>query len=251
MHPMADGFALHSEREQVVLLLHGWTGTPAQLRPLADAIAAAGYGVVAPLLAGHGTHIDDILTTTWRDWVRSALEAVNDVGDDRTLHVAGLSMGALIGILIAATGEVASLTSINAPIKVHDRMFRISGAVRGRSYIRRGDPAVHPVGYATEYHHDYGDTPVGTVAELRDLIRGARRALPRITAPTLVVQSRRDRTVRPESGQIIHDTLTAPRRLLWLEHSGHVATLDVERHLLGAEVVTHLDAASGRKPAAT
>src|SRR4051812_28032023 len=55
-----------------VLLLHGFTSSPAEVRPLGDFLAAQGYTVYSPLLAGHGTAPEDLRGTTWRDWVASA-----------------------------------------------------------------------------------------------------------------------------------------------------------------------------------
>ena len=75
LHPLAAPFQLTGARDDAVLMLHGWTGSPAHLRPLAAQLNASGYAVSAPLLAGHGTAIDDMVDTGWRDWMKSALAA--------------------------------------------------------------------------------------------------------------------------------------------------------------------------------
>jgi carboxylesterase len=247
IHPLAAGFELHPERDDIVLLLHGWTGTPAHMRLLAAELDGAGYGVVAPLLPGHGTSEVDLTRTGWRDWMRGAAEAATGIeSSGARLHLAGLSMGALLTLLLAATGDVASVTVVNTPIKVFARTMRLSPLLRGSARIRVEPDPVRAPGFFVDHAHGYRDTPLGTVAELRDLIGGGRRALPRVTAPALVVQSLADTTVRPESGAIVYEELgSRDKKMVWLERSTHLATLDVERDVLAAEVIGHLDAVRG------
>lgn len=242
LHPLAAPFRYHEDRDDVVLLLHGWTGSPAHLRLIAEDLVQAGYGAVAPLLPGHGTEIEHMLAHGWRDWVRAAAEPAAEVESrGARLHVAGLSMGGLLAILLAAVFDVTSLTTINAPIRVFDRRVPLSFLVRGtRRIVEQEDPE-RPLGFAVDHDHGYRDSPIGTVADLYLLMRSARRALPKVTAPTFVIQGRADETVRHESAGFIYERAGSPyKRLLWLEESAHVATLDVERVTLARELVRHL-----------
>ncbi len=247
LHPLADGFELHPEREDVVLLLHGWTGSPAHLRLLGADLAAAGYGVVAPLLPGHGTDIKDIVGTGWRDWVRVAAEAAHDIGEGGAhLHLGGLSMGGLLAVLLSIPFDAVSLTTINAPIHIYSRTAWFSAAMRGSTRVRTYEKGARHPDYAHDYAHQYDGTPVGSVADLLDIMRAAKKTLPRVTAPSLVIQSRTDETVRPRSAGYIYERLGASfKRLVWLEQSAHVATLDVERDRVAEEMVRHLRDAEG------
>jgi carboxylesterase len=242
VHPLAAAFELHPDRTEVVLLLHGWTGSPSHLRLLADDLAAAGYGVAAPLLPGHGTTIEQMTAVGWREWVRAAAEAADDIaGSGARLHVAGLSMGGLLGILIATAFDLASLTTINAPLRIFDWRVHLSGWVHGSDRVVVQPEAERGPGFASDYDYGYRDTPVGAVADLYRLMRGARAALPKVAAPTLVIQSRADETVRHQSGSIIYDRARSPfKRLVWLDQSSHVATLDVERDRVATEIIRHV-----------
>ena len=89
---------------------------------------------------------------------------------------------------------------------------------RGSKRIDRNEPPVPAPPEMRKYQQQYHDTPVGTIAELRDLIRAARRSLRRVTCPALVIQSRADETVDPKSGEIIYDNLgSADKGLMWME----------------------------------
>lgn len=247
MHPLAEPFRLDGELPEAVLLLHGWTGSPAHMRDLGRELNDAGYTVVAPLLAGHGTTLEDMAGTGWRDWVRSAAEPALEVlesGD--ALHLVGLSMGGIIALLLSVSLEVGSVTTINAPQLVRDHKARLAGLYRGSSRIdRTGQPVPAPP-EMQEYQQQYDGTPVGTAAELTDLIRAARHSLGRVTCPALVIQSKSDETVRPRSAEIIYDGLGSVQKgLVWLERSRHVAVLDVERDVIVTAILDHLGAAAG------
>lgn len=247
LHPLAEAFEIEPDRTDVVVLLHGWTGSPSHMRLLGADLAAAGFGVVAPLLPGHGTHVDDLVKTGWRDWVRAGAEAALRVEESgRRLHLAGLSMGGLLGVLLAVPFPVASLTTINSPIHIYSRSAALARLTRGSQRVRHDPPQERHPDFAHDYAHHYEGTPLGAVADLFDVMRASKRALPLVGAPALVVQSQMDETVRPSSGTYLYQRLGSPfKRLVWLERSAHLATLDIERDRIAEELVRHLRDAQG------
>ena len=234
MHPLAASLRLPGDRPDAFLMLHGWTGSPAHFGLVASFLNERGYPVLAPRLAGHGTSVHDMIDTGWQDWVASALEGLLELtAQHARVHVVGLSMGGIIGLLLAATNDIASITTINSPQRLHSRRAWMTRFYRGSRRIRPGNRDQVPPGEAAQYWVQYEDSPVGTVGDLLDLIDAARDILPRVTAPALVIQSRTDETVHPESGQTIHDLIgSTEKRLLWLQRSRHVALLDSERDLI-------------------
>jgi carboxylesterase len=245
LHPLVAPFRFQGERPGAVVLIHGWTGSPAHLRELGSFLNDAGYTVTAPLLAGHGTSLADMAETGWRDWVRSATEAAMDLPDG-PLHFVGLSMGGLISLLLAPVLGAASVTTINAPQLVWDKRARLAGLYRGSKRIEPGEPRVPAPPEMRRFQQQYDGTPIGTAAELGDLMRAARRNLHRVTCPALVIQSKTDETVRPKSAEIIYDGLgSAQKGLVWLERSRHVAVLDTERDTISEAILEHLNASPG------
>jgi carboxylesterase len=84
-----------------VLLLHGFSGSPWEVRPLGDALSARGFHVHAPLLPGHGSTPEALRFVTWRDWLSAADDALEKLfARFEEVSLAGLSMGALLGIKI-------------------------------------------------------------------------------------------------------------------------------------------------------
>src|SRR5688500_7219834 len=87
--------------DDACLLLHGFTGSPWDLRPLGEALAARGLYVKAPRLPGHGTTPEALLTVTHCHWEEAAQEALWTLRNRRRVFVAGLSMGALLSLRLA------------------------------------------------------------------------------------------------------------------------------------------------------
>lgn len=101
MASAGDAFAL-GDGPDACLLLHGLTGSPAEVRPVGEALAAAGFRAVGPVLPGHGTTPDDLYTTTRADLLRAAESALLSLRGARRIFLCGLSVGGLLAIHLAA-----------------------------------------------------------------------------------------------------------------------------------------------------
>src|SRR5216110_2127195 len=97
----ADPFALGSGPD-ACLLLHGLTGSPAEVRPVGEALAKAGFRAVGPLLPGHGGKPEDLYTVTREDLLQAAQEALLSLTGARRIFLCALSAGALLGIHLAS-----------------------------------------------------------------------------------------------------------------------------------------------------
>ncbi len=230
--PLAAPFHLPGDNGEAVVLIHGFTGTPAHFRLLAPRLQERGYTVLAPLLAGHGTVREALADTRGRHWVESAASAIARVADHHKLHLAGLSMGGLIALVLAGPTGATTVTTINSPIRFRDRTIWLSPlAHRLRPMVewKEGDPP--PLDPEAEpLWLTYQGFPTKAAAELLLLSRRALRAAGRLRRPSLVIQSRTDETVDPASALILRQALGRDCRLVWLEDSLHNALLDRNRH---------------------
>ena len=100
------------------LCIHGFTGNPTSMRPVAEAFAAAGFAVELPRLPGHGTTVEDMLTTSWEDWSAEAEAAYQRIAARASkVVVAGLSMGGTLTVWLAENHpEIAGIVAINAAV---------------------------------------------------------------------------------------------------------------------------------------
>lgn len=225
--PEAEPFSADGGHVGVVVS-HGFTGTPASMRPWAQHLAAAGYTVRLPRLPGHGTTWQDTNRTRWTDWYGEIEKAYDEVASRcDTVFACGLSMG---GTLVTRLAEekgsaIAGLVLVNPSYATErfDARFApfISWAVKSRPAIG-GDikkpGVVEPA---------YDRTPVVAFTSLQKLWRITLADLSRVTAPILMFRSRHDHVVEPLSGRLLQAraTSTSVREVI-LEDSYHVATLD-------------------------
>ena len=239
MDPLAAAFRHEGTNDQAVVLVHGFTGVPSHFRPLAAALNQAGYTVVVPRLAGHGTSMEHMEETGPADWIASAREAVAEVSSHKRVHIGGLSMGGLISLILAGEVGAATVTTINSPVVVRDKT--LYAAPLGRFLLKKVmwpnadvpdlDDEVRP--YWLTYPGFYTNNAVGLLSIGRRAVLSARK----LEVPSLVIQSRTDESVSPRSARILKRLLGEECDLVWLENSLHVAVLDRERHRITAAML--------------
>ncbi len=241
----ADGGAIG------VVLSHGFTGSPASMRPWAEHLANAGYSVRLPRLPGHGTDWRDANTTKWPDWY-GAIEQAFDELDARCERVfaAGLSMG---GTLVARLAEVKG-ASVAGLVLVNPSLGTERWDARLARYIAWAVPSRPSIGGDIKKpgppEPAYDRTPVKAFVSLQNLWRVVLTDLDKITSPVLMLRSRIDHVVEPLSGRLLMAgaTSTTVREVI-LEDSYHVATLDNDAPLIfdaSVEFITEHTVRSGQ-----
>ena len=228
----------HKGTEVGVLLIHGFTGSPSEMRPLGNALHKAGYTVYAPLLAGHGSTPEDMAMTTWRDWWQSVQTAYDKLVEEgcSSIYVAGLSMGGILSIKLSVERNVKAVISLCAPIFVQDSRLKYAGLFK---HFIKFDPRV---GQKPPHIEDeivpLDRTPVGCYQSLYRLIRSVKKIVPRVTSPILIVQARKDETIQPRSSEYIYAHVSSEiKELKWYENSTHIITVDKERESLFKDVI--------------
>jgi carboxylesterase len=216
-----------------VLVIHGFTGNPSSMRGIAEACAAAGHAVELPRLPGHGTMIEDMLTTSWADWT-AAVDAAYDrlAARCQRVVVAGLSMGGTLTLWTAAHHpEVAGIVLINAAAEPSDEMRdALQAMVDAGERLMAGvgndvaDPEV------TE--SAYEQVPIAQLVSMLDGVAALQDALPRLTMPALIMNSPQDHVVAPSAADHLARTLGGPVERVTLERSYHVATIDHDKDLI-------------------
>jgi carboxylesterase len=241
-----------------VLLIHGLTGTPMEMRMLGKGLNKAGFTVHGMQLAGHCGDADDLLATGWRDWyasVERAADAMLTKVD--TLFVGGLSMGALLALKLAADrpeqiagvgvyGATFRYDGWSVPWTAHLSfllpLFKRLGIGRDRAFLEQP-----PYGLRDERLREQvsaamrsGDStmagllgnPWHSLADLYLLSAQVRRQLRDVTSPCLVAHASNDDIASVRNAELVLREVNAPAELLLLDDSYHMITIDKQRRTL-------------------
>lgn len=226
----AQAWSAEGRRDVGVLVLHGLTGNPVSLRPLAESLAGDGYHVELPRLPGHGTRWQDLARTTWRDWAREANAALELLRARTSAQVAvGLSMGGTLSLHLAITrpDDLAGIVLINPTVKPRDPRLKALPAIK---WVVPGLPGVgNDIARPGADEKPYPKMSLKALSSLIDLQRRVRARLGEVRLPLLVLTSRQDHVVDVADSRLVIDRVASERcEHVWLERSYHVATLDYD-----------------------
>lgn len=242
-----------------VLLSHGITGAPAEMKPLIRRLAAAGFTVSCPALAGHCSTLRELKRTRWTDWYASletALLALQERCD--SIFVSGLSMGALLALKLAADHPeavqgVATLSATffydgwNVPQFRQRFLLPIAMYTPLRHLYSWHEPAPYGIKderirniiaavYASDAaqmpeKYGYSEFPGVTIRETFRLIKAVKRDLGRVVAPLLVVHATEDDMATLENARFLTSRVASSEiETFFVDDTYHVLTLDRRKH---------------------
>ena len=239
----AEPFLLKGNSEGV-LLIHGFTGLPAELLLMGKFLNRAGFTVLAVRLAGHATNELNLMKTTNEDWFNSVLDGyalLNCMCEK--IYVAGHSMGALLALKLSYFRKVEKIVTLAAPIfideKLHLEALPPRSECKDFSVIRphRRLKEVPPAANKT-----YRRMPFISIHELINLMQEVKMLLPKITTPILIMHGTEDHTAQPKSADFIAENINSARReKIFVPNCGHLMPLSETRDFVFEEVLKFLN----------
>ena len=245
--PGAEPFHLAGD-ERGCLVVHGFTGTPSEMRPLGDALHKEGYTVMGVRLAGHGTSPADLNTKRWEDWIESVESAWVSLEERcSTIYYAGLSMGGLLGISLARAhpGRFAAMALLSSPLYLPGWKLKLFAPLLRYTPLRwlyRYAPkksALEPMEPEPggPVRSSYDRYPVSAIRHLVRGMKAARTALPHLRVPLLIMHSRIDPSIPVANADLMEILAGSPvKRKVILDRSPHVITAGPERERVAREV---------------
>lgn len=190
-----------------VLLVHGFTASPWEMRAFGEALAGAGYRTLGVRLPGHGTTVADLAGRRWEEWLEAVTEARHLLGTTgEPVFGVGMSTGAVLLLALAARQSVDGLVLLSPFLRLRHRLAPLAGLFSGIWPYQQ-----HPLPpHLGPYYYDR--RPLAGVAELGRLLRRLRGQLPSVTAPSLVISALGDTTVDADSAVELFRRLGSPHK---------------------------------------
>ena len=214
-----------------ILLVHGFTGSPHSMRPVAQHFMELGYAVEMPVLTGHATRWQDLRDNTYQQWLASAEQGYRRLTDQGLqVVVIGMSMGGTVATHLSAHLPVVGTVLINPYMVDVNPMMRHTGKVAKVLPILKAigsDIAVPGVSEGA-----YSIVPTAAVYQLHLLGAETRALIPQLKSPVLYLRSLGDHTVSDSSHKYFLEHCSAAVEFRWLTRSYHVATLDYDAEYL-------------------
>ena len=236
--PTAEPFFLLGDASKpACLLIHGFTGAPKEMRWMGEYLHQRGYTCLGVRLAGHATDPEDMVRSRWTDWtvsVEDGYQLLRGVTED--IFLVGLSMGGILSLLMSTRLKVKGVVAMATPACMPTnhpvwllQLMSLYVKYRPKTNEEPGSGWFDKT--AWQDHISYPRNPVRSAAELKKLILVMLAALPRVNVPVLLMHSKDETYVSPESMEIIYDGLVnAPDKTkLTITGSGHVLTRDAGR----------------------
>jgi len=228
-------FDLPGRGSAAALCLHGLTGTPYEVRPLAEALSRSGIRAFGPALPGHNQTPAQLARTSHGEWLDAARGHLRSLrGRHDRVFVVGVSLGGLLSLALASEEPIDAAVVVGTPLRfslAFGALVPLVGLFVPFVKKRSGSDIREPG--ARGRHPSYDVMPLASVHELIRLQRLVRRRLSRVSAPILIAHGAHDRTARPSDARTIHASVaSSERQLLELEASGHVASVDYDGALL-------------------
>lgn len=244
--PGAESFRLKNKGAKV-LLIHGFTATPTELRPIGDFLHKKGYDVYSVLLAGHGTTPQDLQTKKWTDWWESAKTAFEEI--DKCDFVLGFSMGALLAARLAVEYQqkLKGVILASAFLRINPKILsKVAFTFSVLKYIK---PYFSKSAETEQFFKDnnlisYMKYPMSAVHESVKLSKYTeKKILPKITIPTLIIQGLKDDRIDPDNYKIQDKLIPAKdKHIELLPESEHIITVGPDTEQLFASILSFLKA---------
>jgi len=227
---------------RAVLLLHGFTGSSSDVRMLGRFLEKNGYTCHAPHYKGHGVPPEQLIETAPEDWWESVLEGYELLKSEgyEEIAVAGLSLGGVFSLKLAMNFPLKGVVTMCAPMSMRTTNKMFEGVLKySRDYKEFEGKNPSDIEKEVEVIEKRG---MPSLPQLQQLVYDVKAELDMIYTPLLVVQSRHDEIIDPESAHIIYsDVESLKKEIVWFEHSGHVITLDKEKQQLHETVLQFLN----------
>lgn len=237
------------------LLLHGFMGSPAEVRPMGEYLAEKGFTVSGPRLTGHSTEPDKLSSLHWRGWWAGAEKSFYELRNKcHLVFVAGLSTGALLALRLATYHPVRGLILMAPAIakgNLRSRLRLLRHYALGGGTPTEKDSS-SKISRARNDTGRYDTALIGAVFQVFRLQNEVMPFLGRVAVPTLIFQGQHDQIFGPDAGRLTYEAIAASdKELVLLEHSDHFLAIGADREFIWRKTAEWMMARAGGRISTT
>jgi len=230
-----------------ILLIHGWTSTPYEVRRLGKFLNEAGYTAYGPLLKGHGTRAEDLENVTWEEWVDDmAKEYLKLSAEHKKVYLVGTSFGANLTVLLAEKyPAIAGIVLLAMPyrFKMEKVLFYLAKII---SFFKKYNKKFYPPAFGSRRTItrliSYQSYPIKNGFEAFALVKKTREVLKKVSQPSLVIQSLHDHMVTKNNLEMIYQALgSAQKEKKYISRAYHTFISDIKNEHVFEDILNFLN----------
>ncbi|KKP78187.1 MAG: Alpha/beta hydrolase fold protein [Candidatus Moranbacteria bacterium GW2011_GWF2_35_39] len=232
---------------KAVLLIHGWTSVPYEVRRLGKYLNENGYTVSGPLLRGHGTKPEDLENVRWEEWLCDVTRAYEELAKDHEkIFVAGTSMGANLTAMLAKNkANISGIILMAMPYKI--KLEKISVFIANivkwfKKYYKKFYPPTFGASTTITRLISYQSYPIKSALELYKLMKISRKVLLKVKQPCFILQSNRDHVVAKNSLEKIYEKIGSKiKEKKYVDRAYHTFISDIKNEHIFEDILNFLN----------
>jgi esterase/lipase len=221
--------------------MHGFTGNPWEVEPLANALKESGYQVLTPLLPGHHILKKRMGKATAEEWIQAVEEIVkNAFKENKEIHLIGFSMGALIAALIASRYKISTLVLLSPAVYMVTPKVLVK-RIRNFYQLAKENRKLLSDTILNNLSSIYS-TPFYNILQFQKSVRQAKKIFPYIHIPICIIHGQKDEIVDPRSSEWVYRVVPSKEKELhYLCNSKHLICQGCEADTVNQTVIAFLE----------
>lgn len=247
LHLVSKPFYFQGTNGKAVLLIHGWTSTPYEVRRLGMFLSENGYTTYGPTLKGHCTVPKDLENVKWTDWLHDVEKAYDDLkATHDKVFVAGTSIGSNLAVLLATKRpDISGLILMAMPYKVRiERTMRFLAWLNSffQKYKKKFYPPTFGLSTTITRLIAYQTYPISSARETFSLVRFTRKIIPCVAQPCLILQSTSDHVVSKNSLEKIYQNIGSKvKSKKYIKRAYHTFISDIKNEGVFEDILSFLN----------
>ena len=263
-------FIHKNQCKRAILLFHGMTGSPFEMKKMGRALFEADFDVFCYCLPGHGTSPVNIKTVRWQDWYNDSVDHYKTLAEKyKEVYLGGLCMGGVLALVIAAEHkEVKGIVSLSTtlyldgwtipwynffmPLGVHTILRYYYSFPEREPYGLKNEVLRKKIAALQKRNTEALDNyPMSCIYELLKLSKFARKNMSKVTAPVLLMHAKQDDLTSTKGSKFVYNNIKSKiKKYIELEDSYHLVVMDNQRDYVFKTSIDFLNSLSDYAPEA-